>query len=263
MTQKYLFGDTDLAAARLGVLADAFAASSTAFLAEKAGAAPAKLRLAVDLGCGPGYTTHMLADALQCEQVVGLDNSEHFIHLATKTATDKVSFYQHDVTAAPFPVSPCDLIYARFLLTHQGDPAALVARWATQLSVGGRLLLEETESIDISEAVFGEYIRIVVAMLSAAGHDLYVGPKLDATPSPAGLVRLASRVACIAVTNDQAAKMFSMNIQTWKHNNFVRNNYSPAAIQKLQDSLTELAARPTKQTGIKWKLRQLVFEREK
>ena len=51
MTKKYLFGDTDLAARRLKVLAEVFAASSETFISEAADCNP---RLVVDLGCGPG-----------------------------------------------------------------------------------------------------------------------------------------------------------------------------------------------------------------
>ena len=207
--------------------------------------------------------THMLADASGCRQAVGLDNSEHFIGLAEKTATDNVSFRLHDVTTVPFPVGPCDVIYARFLLTHQLSPETLVADWATQLSAGGRLLLEEVDSIDINVAVFAEYIEIVEAMLADGARDLYVGPRLDAMPTPDGLVRRSSRVACAAVTNDLAAKMFSMNIQTWKHNAFVQRSYSSASIRQLEENLTGLAAKPTSETGIEWHLRQLVHEREK
>ena len=260
MTEKYLFGDTDLAAERLEVLAGVFAASSKVFLTNADTSPP---RLAVDLGCGPGYTTFMLADTLKCAQTVGLDNSEHFVGLASKTATDNISFRVHDVTAVPFPVAPSDLIYTRFLLTHQSEPERLIAKWATQLCPGGRVLLEEVDSINIKVAVFAEYIEIVKAMLADSGHDLYVGPRLDATPAPDGFVRRSSQVARVAVTNDLAAKMFSMNIQTWKHNAFVQQNYSPASIRKLEQNLTDLAKKPTNETGIEWRLRQLVYEQEK
>ncbi len=30
-----------------------------------------------------------------------------------------------------------------------------------------------------------------------------------------------------------------MNIQTWKHNRFVRDSYSPETIQQLEESLTD------------------------
>ncbi len=260
MTKQYLFGDTALAARRLEVLAGAFAPTSKAFLSE---AARPKVKLAADLGCGPGYTTHMLADALECERVLGLDNSEQFIRLAARTATNKVSFRLQDVTNAPFPFGPFNLIYARFLLTHQRNPEKLITQWATQLSPDGRLLLEEVEAIDAPAEPFAEYLKIVEAMLADAGHNLNIGPKLDAIASPAGLVRLSSRIARPVVTNDLAAKMFSMNIQTWKQNAFVQKNYSPEMIGKLQDELTDLAAKPTNETDIQWRLRQIAYEREK
>jgi SAM-dependent methyltransferase len=259
MTDKYLFGDTDLAARRLEVLAGVFAASSRAFLTE---ATDTRLHLAVDLGCGPGYTTRLLADVLECEQTIGLDNSEHFIALAERTATDKVSFRLHDVTAMPFPVEPCDAIYARFLLTHQRDPEALIAKWATQLSSGGRLLLEEVDSIHTETAAFVEYLRIVEAMLTDGGGELYLGPPLGAMSDPPGLVRRSIRLAPSPVTTDLAAKMFSMNIQTWKHNAFVKENYSRESIERLEQALTDLAATPTNDKSIEWRLRQIAYERE-
>ena len=259
MTEQYLFGDSDLAARRLKVLAGAFAATSRAFVAD---AAPGKLHLATDLGCGAGCTTHLLADVLECEQVVGLDNSEHFISLAERTATARVIFRLHDITEVSFPDGPCDLIYARFLLTHQSCPEALIAKWATQLSSGRRLLLEETDSIETKIPVFAEYIGIAEAMLADAGRDLYVGSGLDAMATPPGLVRRSSQVARVPITNALAAKMFSMNIQTWKHNAFVQENYSSAAIRVLEENLISLAASPADETDIEWRLRQIVFERE-
>ena len=47
---EYLFGDTDLAARRLGVLAEVFGPSSRAFIRSAVAGKPA---LAVDVGCGP------------------------------------------------------------------------------------------------------------------------------------------------------------------------------------------------------------------
>ncbi len=55
----YLFQDTDLAARRLAVLAEVFAPASRAFLLDVVQSRP---ELALDLGCGPGYTTRLLAE---------------------------------------------------------------------------------------------------------------------------------------------------------------------------------------------------------
>jgi trans-aconitate methyltransferase len=136
---SYACGDTEQAAERLRLLAETFARPTTAFLRASVTAPPA---LAVDLGCGPGWSTHLLAETLNPELTVGLDNSERFIALARKTASARVSFSVHDVASVPFPVGPADLIFCRFLLTHLRDPQGTVAAWATQLSPGGLLLLE-------------------------------------------------------------------------------------------------------------------------
>src|SRR3712207_3402679 len=53
---RYTFGDSDLAAARLAVVADAFAESSQRFILNSS---PTSSEVAVDLGCGPGFTTHL------------------------------------------------------------------------------------------------------------------------------------------------------------------------------------------------------------
>ena len=92
---RYLLGDTYLAARRLKVLAEVYKESTRSFVLESVDDDP---HLLVDLGCGPGHTTHFLADILRCDRAVGLDNSEHFIELARKTETDLISFRLHDVT---------------------------------------------------------------------------------------------------------------------------------------------------------------------
>ncbi|GAG40450.1 unnamed protein product, partial [marine sediment metagenome] len=67
---SYAFGDTEIAATRLGMVARVFEPASRAFLRE---VDPAARELVVDLGCGPGHTTALLAEALQCRRTVGLD----------------------------------------------------------------------------------------------------------------------------------------------------------------------------------------------
>ena len=85
--------------------------------------------MAADLGCGPGHTTHLLADTLSPCHTVGLDNSESFFGLAQSTASDTVSFRLHDITTGPFPLAPYDLLFSRFVLTHMRNPKAIVELW--------------------------------------------------------------------------------------------------------------------------------------
>lgn len=254
---RYLFGDTDLAAERLKVLAEVFAPCSRGLLEDWGGG---EVELGVDLGCGPGCTTHMLAETTGCARTVGLDRSEHFLNLARGTATDRVGFELHDVTA-PFPVGPADRVYCRFLLTHLADPAAAVARWATQLRPGGRMLLEEVDWIRTENGTFRTYLGIVEAMLADRSCTLNVGPVLDGLPTPEGLRRCDSRVGELPVATADAATMFHLNFQTWKDNPFVRTHYSPVLLHQVEDMLHLLAAGADQQPTIEWGLRQMVYER--
>jgi ubiquinone/menaquinone biosynthesis C-methylase UbiE len=261
MVKDYLFGDSDLAAQRLELLAEIFAGTTRVFIQEAAEAMAPAPRVAVDLGCGPGHTTRLLADALGCERVVGVDNSEHFLELANRTATERVAFLLHDVTKTPFPIEGIDLMFARFLLTHLDDPKGMVMDWITQLRPGGILLVEEPEDIQTRNASFRQYLDIVEAMMDEKGVYLYVGRSLDGLKRTDDLKQRSSAVRPLSPPTHRAAAMFYLNIQTWKNQPFVQQNYPAGAIDKLESELEALAARSTSEIEIQWGLRQIVFER--
>jgi SAM-dependent methyltransferase len=255
---EYLFGDTDTAASRLKVLADTFAESTSAFLWGLSIKGPA---LAIDLGCGPGYSTHLVANALGCELVVGLDNSERFISIARRVETKKVSFLLHDVTSLPFPVGQADILYCRMLLTHLRDPLPLMARWASQLRPEGLLLIEETEWIRTNNFVFNSYIEIVEKMLEGRSNNLYIGPLLDSLEDTEPVKRRANSVRVLSVENRRAAAMFFLNLQHWRDTPFILRNYSPEVIDKLGRSLKDIVNGPEGESEIEWGLRQVVYEK--
>jgi trans-aconitate 2-methyltransferase len=255
---RYAFGDSDLAARRLRLLGEVFAPSTRAFLQASVSREPS---LVVDLGCGPGYTTHFLAETLPCERAVGLDHSDHFISLAQQTATQRVSFQVHDVTQVPFPTGPADLLYCRFLLTHLRDPEAVVARWTDQLRPGGLLLMEEAEWIQTENLVFQTYLQIVEALLAAQSNTLYVGPALDRLASPGRARKRQSQIGWSPAATGRAATMFSLNIQSWKHHPLIQASYAPDLIRRLEEDLKALSSEPDSEVAIEFGLRQLVFER--
>ena len=254
---QYLFGDSDIAARRLQLLARVFAESTREFLCEIAPAT--ELALAVDLGCGPGFTTHLIAGTLRCARAIGLDASPRFIEIARATATDNISFELHDVCAVPFPASPADLIFCRLLLTHLEDPAGAVTKWATQLEPGGLLMIEEVEAIRAAHPVFTPYVKMVEAMLASQRNRLYAGPLVDGLGPPAGLTVVRSGVRAVRVKNSDAAKMFALNLQAWKDGDFVRANYPAASIRELEAALNEIAQDEPAPAEIEWNMRQAVF----
>ena len=254
----YAFGDSDLAARRLALVAETFADTSAAFMRESVTTRP---QLAADLGCGPGYTTHLLADTLKPEHTVGLDNSENFLANIRTTAYDNVSFHLHDITTAPFPEAPFDLIFSRLVLTHLQDPMAAIDLWTDQLRPGGLLLLEEVESIHTKIPALVTYLDIQQAMLAQQSNELYIGPRLDALTASHKLHRRSSNVRTLQVPADRAAAMFHMNLTVWRHNDFVLQTYAPATLDALEQGLHAMTQVHRNTSTVEWRLRQIVIER--
>ncbi|GCE31890.1 hypothetical protein KDA_73740 [Dictyobacter alpinus] len=254
----YLFKDTTRAAQRLQVLAEVFATSSRAFLQDAVSTTP---EVAIDLGCGPGYTTHLLAETTHCGHTFGFDNSEHFIVLATQSSTLDISFVHHDVTQLPFPTGQSNLISCRMLLTHLQNPASIIERWSTQLHPQGLLLLEEVEYIQTEYPPFRSYLGIVAAMLEQQQNQLYIGSTLDTQRVSSDLQRHISRVYSLPVSTAQAATMFFLNIQSWKNSPFIQEQYSANMIDQMERDLQELAATATNTNEIEWGMRQIAYER--
>ncbi len=253
---SYAFADTDRARQRLAVLADVYSASTSLFLRECLDETPS---IVVDLGCGPGYTTHLLTNILQAKQTIGLDISHSFIAYAQKTATSRVSFACHDITIVPFPCGSANLLYCRFLLTHLQHPRSIIERWATQLQPGGLLLMEEVEWIHTQHELLAQYLQIVAAMLAYQANSLYIGPALDALAKNSSLRTRINHVQNVKVTTAQAAMMFWLNIQSWKHQPFIQQHYPPDLIDCMEEDLRVLTQVATRDDEIEWGMRQLAL----
>jgi trans-aconitate 2-methyltransferase len=262
VTASYAFRDSEVAARRLALLARVFSPSTADFLRLSVIAVP---ELIIDLGCGPGYTTHLLADLFPHSHVIGLDSSQRFIDLAQHSQSDRIAFHQHDVTQFPFPADPADVLYCRFLVTHLSHPKQVIPGWTAQLRRGGSLLMEEVEAIHTAHPAFVSYLEIVAAMLRHQSNELYIGHTLAAmaaTQEVAARLHLrSSGVSTFPVSNADAAGMFALNLQVWRQNPFIQERYTVDQIDELERRLVALTREPSGRSDITWELRQMVFGR--
>ncbi|HEY8924549.1 MAG TPA: class I SAM-dependent methyltransferase, partial [Polyangia bacterium] len=129
MEDRYTFGDSDVAAHRLRLLAAVFEPSSAALLRRCVGLGA---RRAVDLGCGPGWSTRLVHALIGPDRTLGLDASAEHIARAEADAPPGVEYHVGDVRRLVFSDESTrpDFLYCRFLLTHLRDPEQVLAAWA-------------------------------------------------------------------------------------------------------------------------------------
>ncbi|MEZ5395906.1 MAG: class I SAM-dependent methyltransferase [Bryobacterales bacterium] len=254
---EYQFGHTDLASRRLAVLARVFRPSTEAFLYD----APLEgVRRVLDLGCGPGHTTRLLAELLPQARVTGLDLSADFLAEAANDSGPGVHYEQLDVAREALPAPAADLVFCRYLLSHLPEPAATLARWSSALAPGGRLLVEELEAIHPKQPTFRKYLGLVEAMLADQGSTLFVGPALAALEDPPGLDRVLDRAYPLPVCAQDAALMFKMNVPNWRDRPFIRARHSGEEIAALEAELEHLH-QAAEGEPVLWELRQMAWRR--
>ena len=256
-SSDYVFGDSDVAARRLELVAEHWASPSATFLRDDV---PKRPRLALDLGCGPGHTTRLLSATTAATRTVGLDSSESFITLARADAPDGVVFEEHDLMDLPFPTGRVNLAYSRFVLSHIPRPDRVVRAWMSQLELGGMLALDEVEWIRTDDPTLRRYLTILSALLKARGSSLAAGPMVDKFDGGRGGRKRTSVVRVHPIPVVLAAELFALNFATWREDPFVRDAHSRDELDELEGALRALVKGP-REPKITWGMRQATFER--
>jgi SAM-dependent methyltransferase len=253
---SYAFRDSAVASARLAGVARMFAPATGALLARVPSRRRARL---VDLGCGPGHTTRLLAETFRDARVIGVDRSDAFLAEARRNVAD-CEFACVDVTAADLPGTPADLVYARFVLSHLPRRDAVVRGWFEALAPGGALVVEEVEWIATEDDVFRRYLEITRGLIAHHGGDLYTGADLGAAADGLGGCVACNAVLPFAVSTGDAATLFGMNLSAWRDDPWVGARLDTDGVARLADGLEARRAASDRET-IRWGLRQVIAER--
>jgi trans-aconitate methyltransferase len=255
--KHYTFGDNDVARARLECLARVYEPTSRQLLGDL-GLAPER---AVDLGCGPGHSTELIHQVLRARETWGLDASESFIRAARDRVGPAIFFAVHDVTATPFPVRDVDLVFSRHLLAHLARPGAALAAWATMVSPGGRLVLEETAALESPDAVFAEYYAHVRALQRHYGQDTFVGSRLADIARETGWQLASFARVRVSLDARAMATLHAMNLRTWGRDAFASAAFDAQAIARMGEALAATAAGERESPPVVCELGQAVLVR--
>ncbi|MBY0504996.1 MAG: methyltransferase domain-containing protein [Bryobacteraceae bacterium] len=100
----------------------------------------------LDLGCGQGNTTRMLAGALTPRECIGLDYDANLIAYASAQSNPPgLHFQQGSAMELPFDDASFDVVFTRYLLVHLPDPELAAREMKRVLKPGGRAVAYEPD----------------------------------------------------------------------------------------------------------------------
>lgn len=199
ITTHYIIGGGSAGSDRLHLLARATWPYSEPFL--RSAGLREGLRV-LDAGCGNGAITLRIAERLgPAGHVRGIDRDPGMIGIARETTAPPefpVEFLHADVERDAPPGEGYDLVYARLLLSHLGDPAAALGRLVAAVRPGGVLAVEDVDFAGHfchpASPAFRRYVTWYQAAATARGADPFLGRRLLDLLSTAGLRDIKLRV---------------------------------------------------------------------
>jgi hypothetical protein len=100
----------------------------------------------------------------------------------------------------------------------------------------------------------------VAEVVAARGASIHAGPAIGGVDLGHGWQRVRDRVETWSVAEATAARMFAMNLSTWRHDTYVRQHYAAADVDVLATGLDAVAASGSR-APVWWGIRQLGYER--
>jgi ubiquinone/menaquinone biosynthesis C-methylase UbiE len=151
----------------------------------------------VDVGCGAGDVMRILAELVgPTGRVTGIDLDGRLgaqaLAALGPVGGSRSTFVQGDAAAmAEVAGQPFDLAFARLVLIHAMEPAAVLRRMYGWLRPGGWLVVQDFDlqgvSLDAAGEAGQEFKRIVFGVFEAAGRDVQAGHHLPEYFAAAGL----------------------------------------------------------------------------
>lgn len=205
-----------------------------------------------DIGCGPGFMTHALAQLVPEGSVVGVDTDADLVAQAQASVPPedaaRLRFVHASAEGMPLDSASVDLAYARFLVQHLPRPAAVLAEIRRIVRPGGRVVVVDTDDGGLALHPEPTGFQALLAASQAAqerrGGDRHVGRKLKALLQDVGLEDVTLEV--VPFTSEQVGMEAFLDICLGFKSLIIDDAEMPrAAVQEALSAARALTEEPT------------------
>lgn len=238
----YTFGDNQEASRRLRHLAEVYEPETRDLLtAVQSECSSTRFELALDLGCGPGWSTRLIELTLSPMRIIGLEASDAYVAEA-RINLPQIEFIRHDVLTTPFPVDKADFLFCRFLLTHLPSPRVALETWAAAAIRGTTLAIHETQALHSTHPAISRYYEMVAQMQKHYGQELNVGASLDDAFRGTNWCLVRSDSVVLGKSARDMAQLHVANLRNWRSNDFATQTFDKREMDQLENELDSIAS---------------------
>jgi len=186
MAEGYVLGNQDNEIARLEMQAALFEPITERTLLN---AGLKKGMSCIDIGCGSGSVTRLMADMVgETGHVVGVDIDDRYLQYCTRSINSRpnIEFIHDDICKSRLVDGKerFDIVYSRFTFHHLTDRSEAVRSMRRLTKKGGTIMIQDLDHAPGSwlcypeDKVFNTLRKVYVALIRKRGGDPLVGRKL-------------------------------------------------------------------------------------
>jgi ubiquinone/menaquinone biosynthesis C-methylase UbiE len=195
----------------------------------------------LDLGCGLGETTRMLAGRFPGRELTGVDQDEALIDVANSREDGKISTLRYTVADAlhlPFPDNHFDLVFTRYLLHHIPDSMAALKEMKRVCRSGGIVFAQEPDATFLESYPHSWAYPELMSFIDHLFADTRLGRKMINYFGIAGIGNVAYHIESpISADNPAIKKFYSVSASALVKAILARKL---AGKEKLEDWVKEL-----------------------